>query len=124
MGGTPNSVIRAGTLGLPLALAIIGGQPASFVPLVDLYRRALEYGGHDPATPLAVHSHGYVFDDEDAARAEFLPAYRRDLRHDRAGTRLAADVRCRGRGADRSGGGAVLRHARDGRGQDHPAATR
>jgi probable LLM family oxidoreductase len=76
VGGTPNSVVRAGTLGLPLALAIIGGQPASFVPLADLYRRALEYGGHDPATPLAVHSHGYVFDDEAAARAEFLPAYR------------------------------------------------
>jgi probable LLM family oxidoreductase len=76
VGGTPNSVIRAGTLGLPLALAIIGGQPAAFAPLVDLYRRALEHGGHDPATPVAVHSHGYVFDDEVAARAEFLPAYR------------------------------------------------
>ena len=77
VGGTPNSVVRAGTLGLPMALAIIGGQPAAFAPHVDLYRRALEYGGHDPATPLAVHSHGYVFDDERAARAEFLPAYRR-----------------------------------------------
>jgi probable LLM family oxidoreductase len=77
VGGTPNSVVRAGTLGLPLALAIIGGQPSSFVPLVDLYRRALEYGGHDPETPLAVHSHGYVFDDEAAARRDFLPAYRR-----------------------------------------------
>ncbi len=77
VGGTPQSVVRAGTLGLPLALAIIGGQPASFVPLADLYRRALEYGGHDPATPLAVHAHGYVSEDEDAARAEFLPAYRR-----------------------------------------------
>jgi probable LLM family oxidoreductase len=76
VGGTPNSVIRAGTLGLPLALAIIGGQPASFLPLAELYRRALTYGGHDPATPLAVHSHGYVFTDEAAARAEFLPAYR------------------------------------------------
>jgi probable LLM family oxidoreductase len=79
VGGTPNSVVRAGTLGLPLALAIIGGQPSSFVPLVDLYRQALEYGGHDPATPVAVHSHGYVFDDEAAARAEFLPAYRRSF---------------------------------------------
>jgi alkanesulfonate monooxygenase SsuD/methylene tetrahydromethanopterin reductase-like flavin-dependent oxidoreductase (luciferase family) len=76
VGGTPNSVVRAGTLGLPMALAIIGGQLAAFGPHVDLYRRALEYGGHNPATPLAVHSHGYVFDDEQAARAEFLPAYR------------------------------------------------
>jgi probable LLM family oxidoreductase len=77
VGGTPNSVVRAGVLGLPLALAIIGGQPASFLPLVDLYRRALEHGGHDPKTPLAVHSHGYVFDDEATARRDFLPAYRR-----------------------------------------------
>jgi probable LLM family oxidoreductase len=77
VGGTPNSVVRAGTLGLPMALAIIGGQPAAFAPHVDLYRRALEYGQQDLDTPLAVHSHGYVFDDEQAARAEFLPAYRR-----------------------------------------------
>lgn len=77
VGGTPNSVIRAATLGLPMALAIIGGRPAAFTPLVELYRKALEYGEHDPGTPLAVHSHGYVFSDERAARAEFLPAYRR-----------------------------------------------
>ncbi len=76
VGGTPNSVVRAGTLGLPMALAIIGGQPAGFAPLAELYRRALEYGERDLATPLAVHSHGYVFSDEAAARAEFLPAYR------------------------------------------------
>jgi alkanesulfonate monooxygenase SsuD/methylene tetrahydromethanopterin reductase-like flavin-dependent oxidoreductase (luciferase family) len=60
-----------------MALAIIGGRLAAFTPLVELYRKALEYGEHDPDTPLAVHSHGYVFSDERAARAEFLPAYRR-----------------------------------------------
>ena len=60
----------------PMALAIIGGQWAAFAPHADLYRRALEYGEHDRATALAVHSHGYVFDDEQAARTEFLPAYR------------------------------------------------
>lgn len=76
VGGTPNSVIRAGTLGLPMALAIIGGRPAAFAPLVELYRKALEYAEHDTGTPLAVHSHGYVFTDERAARTEFLPAYR------------------------------------------------
>jgi alkanesulfonate monooxygenase SsuD/methylene tetrahydromethanopterin reductase-like flavin-dependent oxidoreductase (luciferase family) len=76
VGGTPNSVVRAGTLGLPMALAIIGGRPAAFAPLAELYRKALEYGNHDLHTPLAVHSHGYVFTDERAARAEFLPAYR------------------------------------------------
>ncbi len=76
VGGTPNSVIRAGTLGLPLALAIIGGQPAAFAPLADLYRRALEYGEHDLATPLAVHAHGYLATDQAQARADFLPGYR------------------------------------------------
>jgi len=76
VGGTPNSVVRAGTLGLPMALAIIGGRLAAFTPLAELYRKALQYGEHDPGTPLAVHSHGYVFTDESAARAEFLPAYR------------------------------------------------
>src|SRR5579862_7360305 len=49
VGGTPQSVIRAGVLGLPLTLAIIGGQPERFVPLVDLYRRAYAASGHDPA---------------------------------------------------------------------------
>ena len=76
VGGTPESVVRAGTLGLPMALAIIGGQWASFAPHADLYRRALEYGGRDARTPLRVHSHGYVCLDEAAGRAEFLPAYR------------------------------------------------
>jgi alkanesulfonate monooxygenase SsuD/methylene tetrahydromethanopterin reductase-like flavin-dependent oxidoreductase (luciferase family) len=76
VGGTPNPVVRAGTLGLPMALAIIGGQPAAFAPLADLYRRALEHGGHDLATPLAVHSHGYIDSDEKRGRAGFLPGYR------------------------------------------------
>jgi len=76
VGGTPNSVIRAGTLGLPMALAFIGGRLGAFTPLVELYRKALEYGEHDSGTPLAIHSHGYVFSDERAAREEFLPAYR------------------------------------------------
>ncbi len=76
VGGTPNSVVRAGTLGLPMALAIIGGQPAAFAPLADLYRRALAHGEHDLDTPLAVHSHGYIDEDERRARADFLPGYR------------------------------------------------
>ena len=80
VGGTPNSVVRAGTLGLPMALAIIGGQLAAFAPHVDLYRRALEYGGQDPATPLAVHSHGYVYDDEPARRSRKVDALHRAFR--------------------------------------------
>jgi probable LLM family oxidoreductase len=76
VGGTPNSVVRAGTRGLPMALAIIGGQPAAFAPLADLYRRALDHGGHPVSTPLAVHSHGYVATDEKVGRADFLPGYK------------------------------------------------
>ena len=49
VGGTPQSVVRAGVLGLPLALAIIGGEPARFAPLFDLYRQAASRAGHDPA---------------------------------------------------------------------------
>ncbi len=48
VGGTPQSVVRAGVLGLPLTIAIIGGQPDRFVPLVELYRRAAAESGHDP----------------------------------------------------------------------------
>jgi probable LLM family oxidoreductase len=75
VGGTPSSVVRAGTSGLPMALAIIGGQPSAFAPFADLYRRALEHAGHPAGTPLAVHAHGYVATDEQAARRDFLPGY-------------------------------------------------
>jgi alkanesulfonate monooxygenase SsuD/methylene tetrahydromethanopterin reductase-like flavin-dependent oxidoreductase (luciferase family) len=58
-------------LGLPLAIAIIGGQPERFAPLVDLYRNAAQQGGHDPSTlPVSINSHGYVGDADD-----FFPAY-------------------------------------------------
>src|SRR5215213_10741801 len=60
VGGTPRSVVRAGTLGLPLALAIIGGSPERFVPLIDLYREAGARAGHDPATlAVSINSHAY-----------------------------------------------------------------
>ncbi|MET7772717.1 LLM class flavin-dependent oxidoreductase [Nocardia sp. NPDC005366] len=74
VGGSPESVVRAGLLGLPLAIAIIGGQPARFKPLVDLYHRALAEGGHD-RQPVAVHAHGYVADTEEQAVADFYDAY-------------------------------------------------
>ncbi|MFF3567087.1 Atu2307/SP_0267 family LLM class monooxygenase [Nocardia jiangxiensis] len=74
VGGSPQSVARAGLLGLPLALAIIGGQPARFRPLVDLYHRALEEGGHE-RQPIAVHAHGYIADTDAQAVAEFYEPY-------------------------------------------------
>ncbi|UGT56811.1 Atu2307/SP_0267 family LLM class monooxygenase [Nocardia asteroides] len=74
VGGSPESVIRAGLLGLPLALAIIGGQPARFKPLVELYHRALAEGGHEKQ-PVAVHAHGYVADTDERAVADFYAPY-------------------------------------------------
>src|SRR5918911_2200480 len=59
VGGTPQSVVRAGLLGLPLALAIIGGEPARFVPLVDLHREAVAQAGHE-SVPVSINSHTYV----------------------------------------------------------------
>src|SRR3954469_12066192 len=61
VGGSPESVVRAGTLGLPLTLAIIGGQPERFAPLVALYREAARRAGHDPADlPVAINTHAFV----------------------------------------------------------------
>ncbi|GAB2722716.1 LLM class flavin-dependent oxidoreductase [Nocardia thraciensis] len=74
VGGSPESVARAGLLGLPLAIAIIGGAPARFRPLVDLYHRALEQGGHEPR-PIAVHAHGYIADTDEQAVADFYEPY-------------------------------------------------
>jgi probable LLM family oxidoreductase len=76
VGGTPQSVVRAGTLGLPLAIAIIGGEPRRFAPLVDLYREAGRRAGHDPASlKVGINSHGYVAATSAAAADEFFPAY-------------------------------------------------
>lgn len=64
VGGTPQSVARAGLLGLPLAIAIIGGEPKRFSQLVDLYRRAGAQGGHAPETlKVSINSHGFVGSD-------------------------------------------------------------
>jgi probable LLM family oxidoreductase len=76
VGGTPASVARAGALGLPLAVAIIGGAPARFVPLVELYRESAGRAGHDPATlPVSINAHGFVADSAAAAAAAAWPPY-------------------------------------------------
>ncbi len=74
VGGTPESVVRAATHGLPLALAIIGGNPAHFVPLVELYRKTALSAGQG-RLPLAVHSHGYISENSQQAADEFFPSY-------------------------------------------------
>lgn len=74
-GGNTESVIRAGLLGLPLVLAIIGGRPVQFAPLVELYKRAAAKAGHDPATlKVASHSHGFVAEDTQLAADTFFPS--------------------------------------------------
>ena len=75
VGGTPQSVARAGRLGLPLAIAIIGGMPERFAPLVELHRQSAERAGHDPDTlPVSINSHGFLADSsQQAADTAFLP---------------------------------------------------
>jgi probable LLM family oxidoreductase len=76
VGGNPPSAVRAGTLGLPMALAIIGGEPARFAPLVQLYRDAARRAGHDPARlPVSINSHGYVAETTQRAAGEYVGAY-------------------------------------------------
>lgn len=78
VGGTPASFVRAGTLGLPLMVAIIGGEPHRFKPLIDLYRQAGAKAGH-PKEKLKVGLHclGYVADTNQQAADEFFPGYAR-----------------------------------------------
>ena len=76
VGGTPQSVVRAAVLGLPLAIAIIGGQPEHFAPLARLYRQAAREAGHDPERlPISINSHTYVADKSQQASDEFFPTY-------------------------------------------------
>jgi probable LLM family oxidoreductase len=76
VGGTPESFIRAGTLGLPLMVAIIGGSFERFRPLVDLYRRAWDAAGHPPQDKrVGVHALGFVGDTDEAARNAFFPGW-------------------------------------------------
>ena len=76
VGGTPQSVIRAGALGLPLTLAIIGGQPERFGPLIDLYREAFSVAGHDPAgARVAINTHAFVGATSQRADSAFAASY-------------------------------------------------
>jgi probable LLM family oxidoreductase len=76
VGGSPQSVVRAGTLGLPLTIAIIGGQPERFVPLVGLYREAAQRAGHAPETAkVAINTHAFVGETSEAADRAFAHSY-------------------------------------------------
>ena len=92
VGGTPQSVVRAGRLGLPMALAIIGGQPARFAPFAELHRRAAAEAGHERPLAVSINSHGFIADDI-AGRALDVayPAHKVVDGPDRPRARLAAD---------------------------------
>ncbi len=80
VGGTPQSIVRAATRGLPVALAIIGGNPERFAAFADLHRKTLIESGYDPSeVPLSVHAHGYIADTVDQAVEEFYPSYSRAM---------------------------------------------
>lgn len=81
-GGTPASFARAGTLGLPLMVAIIGGDVARFRPLVDLYRAAGRRAGHSPEQlRVGLHVPGYVAETSAQAADEYFPGYTRLMDH-------------------------------------------
>ncbi|MCA0377589.1 MAG: LLM class flavin-dependent oxidoreductase [Gemmatimonadetes bacterium] len=82
VGGSPESVVRAAHYGLPLTLAIIGGDPRRFLPYVQLYHRVLDERGV-AHLPIAVHSPGCVADTDEEAAAVYWPAYK--AMHDRIG---------------------------------------
>ena len=76
VGGTPESFVRAGLLGLPLMVAIIGGETRSFKPLIDLYREAGKRAGHLPhKLKVGIHSLGYVAGSTQEAVDDFFPGY-------------------------------------------------
>lgn len=76
VGGTPQSVVRAGRLGLPLMLAIIGGSPRQFKPLVDLYREEYRFANHDPANmQVGIHSHAFFGENASELSDMYYPLY-------------------------------------------------
>jgi len=76
VGGNPNSVVRAAALNLPLAVAIIGGMPEKFAPLIELYRESIGRAGHDlTKAKVSINSHGYIADDSQQAMDDAFPPF-------------------------------------------------
>jgi probable LLM family oxidoreductase len=76
VGGAPESAARAGVLGLPMALAIIGGLPERFAPFAEIHREAARRSGHDPASvPLSINSHGFIAETSQAAADAAFPPF-------------------------------------------------
>ena len=80
VGGTPESAVRAGSLGLPMALAIIGGAPERFAPFAQIHRDAWLEAGHDPQRrALSINSHAFLAGSSESAANEFFPHYARSM---------------------------------------------
>jgi len=80
VGGTPASFVRAGTMGLPLMVAFIGGETHHFKPLIDLYKKAGADAGHSPEKlVVGLHSFGYVAETREQAIADFYPGYEKAM---------------------------------------------
>ncbi|MFK8161453.1 MAG: LLM class flavin-dependent oxidoreductase [Lewinella sp.] len=80
VGGTPASFVRAGKLGLPLMVAVIGGETHRFRPLVDLYKKAGAEAGHDPhKLVVGLHSFGYLAETKEQAIKDFYPGYEKAM---------------------------------------------
>lgn len=78
VGGTPESAIRAGKMNLPMALAILGGNPDRFVSFIDLFRQSAKAAGHDPSSlPLCINTHFFVAENEQTAADSLYPSYER-----------------------------------------------
>jgi probable LLM family oxidoreductase len=76
VGGTPESVVRAASYGLPMALAIIGGSPDHFVPLIRLYREYIKKAGHNSGAGLiGINSHAFIAEESQKAAEIFYPSY-------------------------------------------------
>ncbi len=78
VGGTPQSAFRAGTLGIPMALGIIGGQPEQFKSLADLHRQGAREKGHDEPA-LSINSHGFIADTSQEAADIAFPAFKQTM---------------------------------------------
>jgi probable LLM family oxidoreductase len=80
VGGAPESAVRAGMLGLPMAIAIIGGLPERFAPFAQLHREAARRAGHDPDTiPISINSHGFIAETSQAAAEAAWPPFQHQM---------------------------------------------
>lgn len=76
VGGTPNSVLRAARLGLPIIFAIIGGMPRQFMPLIQYYKEQYKNFGHDPLQmQIGIHSHTFIAESEEEIMSDYFPYY-------------------------------------------------